>query len=169
MLIIISMSSVEWYKNNGEAKKEHQRRYRENNKDKIKKTRDVWNENNREAKKEHQRRYRENNKDKVKKSRAGWYEKNREHINKYQLERLEKKENKMKQMIYVWKRAGIISDDWNSIFNIWYEATECWCCNKFFEKGDKCLDHDHETGEPRAILCRVCNWKDRWIKEIIEE
>jgi len=132
-------SSVEWYKNNKEAKREHQRRYRGKNKDKAKEYHDIW------------------------------IEANREYVNKKQLERLEKKENKKTQMLYIWKNAGTISDDWNSVFDTWYEATNCWCCNKFLKKGDKCLDHDHETGEPRAILCKVCNLHDRWIKEIIEE
>lgn len=40
---------------------------------------------------------------------------------------------------------------------------KCAICDKFF--GDSlCLDHDHETGEWRALLCKFCNLMVGWIE-----
>tara|TARA_R110002126_G_scaffold2145_1_gene12420 strand:+ start:864 stop:1250 length:387 start_codon:yes stop_codon:yes gene_type:complete len=92
------------------------------------------------------------------KSRADW---NKEYLR-------EKRKNEdfyKKEMIDSWIRRGIIADDWNEIYNIYSTEQNCWCCNKLFiTKKDKNLDHDHKTGEIRAILCTSCNVADRWIK-----
>lgn len=48
-------------------------------------------------------------------------------------------------------------------FVAWYKAKiiECagmceWCKEPFGKPGPQ-TDHDHETGQPRALLCRICN------------
>ena len=42
---------------------------------------------------------------------------------------------------------------------------ECQHCNKAFKKSsDRCLDHNHETGLFRKIVCRGCNVVDSYIK-----
>jgi len=63
---------------------------------------------------------------------------------------------------YQWKKLGMkfIEDE----FKIWYEkyiyATNCNICNdKFKTVKDRNLDHDHDTGEIRDIICRSCNNK----------
>jgi len=42
---------------------------------------------------------------------------------------------------------------------------ECQHCKTEFKKSsDRCLDHDHETGLFRKIVCRGCNVMDSYIK-----
>ena len=57
-----------------------------------------------------------------------------------------------------WKRRGIIDTDYDALFEYYLNCNECMIClNRFDKRINKHLDHDHETGEPRYILCRSCN------------
>ena len=61
-------------------------------------------------------------------------------------------------VIATWKYRGIIDNDFNSLYEYFLKETHCWICDKEYKKrSDKVLDHCHETGEPRYIVCRGCN------------
>ena len=65
-----------------------------------------------------------------------------------------------------WKRRGIICDDYDKIYEEYINTTECKLCNMTFKDStDRCLDHDHETGLIRNIICRPCNTRDYKIKQ----
>ena len=38
------------------------------------------------------------------------------------------------------------------------EINNCEICNVIVSGKDKCIDHDHQTGDVRGILCSNCNY-----------
>jgi hypothetical protein len=58
----------------------------------------------------------------------------------------------------LWKKSGLIMDNFEEIYNKYIYATHCELCNKKFEKRiDRQMEHNHETGEFRNIVCNRCN------------
>ena len=127
-----------WYEENKDTHKQNQKEYRENNKEKIKD-------------------YRENNKEKIKE----YYQENKEKIKEY------REENKKYIRISCWKRNCVICDDYNALYEKYLNATHCDNCNvkltidKRTTSTTKVLDHNHNTGLFRNILCHSCNIKRR--------
>ena len=59
-----------------------------------------------------------------------------------------------------WKSMGIEidPDDFEYVYNEYIHATNCDLCNKEFKTSfDRQLDHDHESGEVRNVVCHKCN------------
>jgi hypothetical protein len=60
------------------------------------------------------------------------------------------------------KQFGIISDDYEALYEKFKNTTHCEECNIELIAGNKggnrkCTDHDHETGKFRNIICHKCN------------
>jgi len=120
-------------------------------------------------------------KEKAKQASKEYYEKNKERclINRkiYREEHREEiQEKKSKycrtpvglknQRMRKWRDRGVknVNDEMYDIYN---KTTECDCCKKKFSSSfDKHLDHDHETGEFRQILCCSCNTHDSWKNKV---
>jgi len=67
-------------------------------------------------------------------------------------------------MIYDWKRRGLIYDDYDALYETYIKTMECQHCQTEFTKNNKrCLDHDHTTGLFRKIVCHRCNAMDSYI------
>ena len=60
-----------------------------------------------------------------------------------------------------WKKRGLNMDTFEEVYEKYLQATKCELCSVEFEKENcgkqKCMDHCHETGEFRNIVCRNCN------------
>ena len=64
-----------------------------------------------------------------------------------------------------WKSRGLIYDDYDELYEIYIKTINCNHCNKEFKNSrDRCMDHDHNTGLFRKIVCQTCNCWDMYIK-----
>jgi len=66
--------------------------------------------------------------------------------------------------ISCWKQWGVITNDYEELYTKWKTTTHCEQCNVELVEGNrgknkKVLDHNHNTGEFRNILCCGCNVK----------
>jgi len=62
--------------------------------------------------------------------------------------------------IYGWKRRGLIETEGTilEIYEGYIRASNCELCgNPFKSLTDRCMDHCHETGKFRNIVCNKCN------------
>ena len=68
------------------------------------------------------------------------------------------------QTIYAWKKYGLIYDNYDDLYEVYIKTMQCQHCQtEFTEKNKRCLDHNHETGMFRKIVCNRCNSKDSYI------
>jgi len=66
-----------------------------------------------------------------------------------------------------WKKSGlkITEEEFERIYDLYIFATECDLCNKKFKNSrDRCMEHNHESGEFRNIVCQPCNLKKYDVK-----
>lgn len=136
------------------VKKENNRlavkKYRKNNKNKVKQTRKKYYKNNIEKIKDYDKKYYENNREKK-------LEQNKEYSQTI---------NGIKsQRISDWKRNGVVCDNFDALYDHYTSTSYCDACkvelsiDKKRSATTKCLDHCHETGLFRNILCHSCNTK----------
>ena len=59
-----------------------------------------------------------------------------------------------------WKYRGLICSDeeFEAIYEIYITSTKCELCEKIYKSSrDRCMEHDHNTGKFRNIVCQRCN------------
>jgi len=118
-------------------KREYNKQYYKNNREKIRTYKVQW---------------RENNKEKIKKYQAEWNKLNTEKVKKYNETNFFKKKNRD-----VKRKYGITIDQYRDMLS--QQLSGCSICGKTIIEIGKLLgvDHDHKTKKIRGLLCDKCN------------
>ena len=100
-------------------------------------------EEQKKKKNEYNKKYRDNNKEKGK---------------EYNKEYYQTPNGKKSNTISNWKRRGLISDDYDKIYERYLNSTKCELCECLYSPTNwKCMDHNRNTGLFRNIVCNSCN------------
>ena len=125
-----------------EKYKEYQKAWRAKNLERVQARDRKRNENpeRKEQMAETHKRYRENNKEHIKEYRDEWY-----------------KSHDGKRTAYNLKRYGLSVEDYMDMTV--EQQGLCAICGKECVRNKKlCVDHNHDTGEVRELLCSKCNF-----------
>ena len=122
-------------------------------------------------KREYQKNYRQNNRDylltKEKEQRQNWSDERKLHERTRKQLYYATDRGKMSNAICRWRFLGVKTDDWIALYNRVQDTQHCEECNVELTKDrrntrtTRVLDHNHETGEFRNVLCHVCNIRRR--------
>ena len=112
-----------------------------------------------EKKKEYMKQY---HKQRGYKQQKEYYENNTEKVLQQQKEYNKTPQGIKSTFIANWKYMGVIHDNFDELYEKYISTTKCEICKKDLSTTKKCLDHDHETGEFRWILCNSCSTYDNW-------
>ena len=89
-------------------------------------------------------------------------------LNKEKLTHANRHDPKRKKQLTLgrWKHRGVKYEDYDKLYENYFNTESCEACgieltNPFM----RCLDHDHTTGDVRAVICRGCNNRDGWLKK----
>jgi len=105
-------------------------------------------------------------KEKIKESKREYYEKNKEKKSEYYKVYYQSPAGIKSMRKKNWKRGGVKWNDFDELYKRYINSERCETCGKEYTitKGgyfDRCLEHNHETGEVRSICCNSCNSKMR--------
>ena len=104
------------------------------------------------------------NKEKEKERKAIFYKNNKEKVDARNKAYSETPAGIKSTSMRMWRYLGVknVNDE---MYERYINTTNCDVCNKEFKNSmDRHLDHDHETGEMRWVLCCSCNANDNWKK-----
>ena len=109
--------------------------------------------NNKEIYAEKSRRWRENNKERAKLNRKRHYEENKEKV------------LKQSYSYHLRTKFGITIEQYESMLEL--QSGVCAICSKSCSRA-LAVDHDHETGVVRGLLCNNCNRGIGHLKDSVE-
>lgn len=94
-------------------------------------------------------------------------EENREYFKEYVKQYRQTEKGKKVNTLHNWKVRGVVHPDLNELYNKYINTEFCELCevqltqDRHNTKTTRCLDHDHETGLFRNVVCHTCNVKRR--------
>lgn len=135
---------------NREKLNEKNKQYRKNNKEKVRESNDNWLDNNWDKKLEYAKRYRNKNGDSCRERNREWYAANKDRVKDRTLKR----------------KYGITLETFNKMLDS--QGGHCALCPatpQDQKNGTLVVDHCHNTGKIRGLLCNPCNTAIGLLKE----
>ena len=127
---------------------------------------------NKEKSKEYNRLYNLKNKEEIKERNRLYTLKHKEKCKEYQKEYRQTEKFKKSNTISVWKRNGIICEDYDKMYDTYINTKNCEWCDKDIRKKQE-LEHNHSSREVRGIVCKGCNmkimYKDRKFQKVMSQ
>jgi len=151
-----------WRDANKDKVAAHNKKWRDANKDKIA----AYLQENKERFAERDKAYNEANKERFAARYKVYYEENKEKKTAQYKAYCKTEQGKKMKRMKNWRSYGVnnVNDE---LYDYFMSCGKCEACGKeFTDTYNKCLDHDHDTGDFRYVLCRSCNTKDSWKKHI---
>lgn len=167
-----------------EKRKEYMRKYRLSNKDKVLQYESMWRNKNREKVREKNRRWKTNNPEKVVQGTKLYYLQNSKAINErvkeynqknypQKLERDKRRDAKYPEKTIRRRRNSHLKGKFGITIEQYEQMLEgqggvCDICKEDNGGRNFSVDHDHNTGKVRGLLCDHCNTGIGRLKENIE-
>ncbi|GAI74131.1 unnamed protein product [marine sediment metagenome] len=144
--------------NRAEYMKEYRKKYYLRNKEKM----TEYYKKNKEKLCQTAKEYRKENYERILATKKEYYNKNHDEIILKQRAYLQTEKGKKINRIASWKSKGVISDDFDSLYEKYMNTNNCENCDIELVSGaglsnKKHLDHDHRTNLFRNVLCGSCN------------
>ena len=138
------------------ANPEDAKTYKEKNKEQIKTYHKAYREKNKEKIKAKKKTYREKNRGKIRAYQKAWEEKNKENIRARKKIYRENNKDKMRNRDLK-RNFGISLHEYDLMLT--EQKGKCACCGTHQNELTRNLavDHDHDTGLIRGLLCHICN------------
>ena len=110
--------------------------------------------------KEYYKKYNEKNKE--------YRDSHKESFTEYKREWKKTEVGKKSDTISSWKRRGLklFGYTYEEVYDYYLDCHKCEVCDKDISGRQKCMDHSHDTGIFRWVLCKSCNTKDSWMNKI---
>ena len=145
-----------YYEKNKEKIKAQHKAYRERNKEKTRVRHKTYRENNKEKLKANSEAYREKNKEKIRAWGRAYYENNKEELNAKH-KAYHKKNRDKKRARELKRKFGISLHEYDLMLT--EQKGKCACCGIHQNELTMrfAVDHDHDTGLIRGLLCHICN------------
>ena len=106
----------------------------------------------------------------IKKNWDNYYKKNKGKRKLYNKEWRQTPDGKKLRKIGDWKFKGLklFGYTYEEVYEYYLDCDNCEVCNKDISMGghQKNMDHCHDTGIFRWILCSSCNNQDNWMNKI---